>query len=495
MIPNIIFAITHRCGVVNSSDNKLLNIFEQIGRYGCFALMIFNIPYTWIGFYITYGEIIYLIVNAILLVAYCIVWAILWNKDGIVKALLLSILPSLIFLFSGIMIASIPLTLFAIIFAVTHIWLSVKSANMSGNSVKTKKKSIITITAILAAFVLTFVGTYGGIIIYQQNNLTKLADMSAQDMINYCCTGDTKISVAIIENGVVTTHTYGANGEESSTYDYEIGSISKTYVALLCAKAIDEGKLNLTDSISKYLNLGEDKYYPTIERLLTHTSGYEPYYFESSMISNKFAHISNDFYGISKDQILKRVKSVALEDKDYPFNYSNFGISVVGLVLEKIYGDDFTNILNDYITNDLNLSYTSAAKQSGNLGGYWAWKSSDGYIPAGSIISNINDMASYLNMYLTDSMPYASATYERVKTLNATAGLNEKFNIRIDGIGLTWILDEVNNIVWHNGATTNYNSYMGFTKDKSKGVVILSNLNSNDKISMTVIGAKLLIEG
>jgi hypothetical protein len=35
---------------------------------------------------------------------------------------------------------------------------------------------------------------------------------------------------------------------------------------------------------------------------------------------------------------------------------------------------------------------------------------------------------------------------------------------------------------------------MGFTKDKSKGVVILSNLNSNDKISMTVIGAKLLIE-
>jgi hypothetical protein len=103
-------------------------------------------------------------------------------------------------------------------------------------------------------------------------------------------------------------------------------------------------------------------------------------------------------------------------------------------------------------------------------------------------------MASYLNVYLSDSVPYANNTYSKLKQLNATAGLNEKFNVRIDGIGMTWILDDVNDIVWHNGATTNFNSYMGFTKDKSKGVVILSNLNSNDKISMTVIGAKLLIE-
>lgn len=66
-------------------------------------------------------------------------------------------------------------------------------------------------------------------------------------------------------------------------------------------------------------------------------------------------------------------------------------------------------------------------------------------------------------------------------------------NIRMDSVGMTWMIDELNGIIWHNGATTDFNSYIGFTKDKKKGVVILSNLNANDKISMSVIGAKLLV--
>jgi CubicO group peptidase (beta-lactamase class C family) len=371
----------------------------------------------------------------------------------------------------------------------------VKNAKSSDNFGKIKKKSILTVTAILTAFVLIFLCAFGGTTLYQLDQAKKLKTMSAREMIEYCCSDkSTKISVAVIENGNLSTHIYGSNGEESGLYDYEIGSVSKTFVALLYAKAIAEGKLTLSDSISTYLDLEENKYYPTIERLLTHTSGYEAYYFESGMIGNALAH-TNDFYGISKGQILKRVKAATLEDKDYPFNYSNFGISVAGLVLEKVYGDDFTNIVNDYIKNELKLSSTLAAKQSGNLTGYWKWKKEDGYIPAGSIVSNIRDMASYLELYLTDGLPYITATYGKLKELNATPDLNAQFNIRIDGIGMTWILDEVNDIVWHNGATTNFNSYMGFTKDKSKGVIILSNLNANDKISMTVIGAKLLTGG
>ena len=86
----------------------------------------------------------------------------------------------------------------------------------------------------------------------------------------YCVYNDkTKISVAIIDNGVIRT-TLTNNGEEDKVYDYEIGSISKTYLGLLFSKAISEGKVQLSDSVSKYLNLDRDKYYPTIERLLTH---------------------------------------------------------------------------------------------------------------------------------------------------------------------------------------------------------------------------------
>ena len=204
------------------------------------------------------------------------------------------------------------------------------------------------------------------------------------------------------------------------------------------------------------------------------------------------SHITNDFYGISRTQILNKVKSVSLEDKDYPFVYSNFGISVVGLVLEKIYNCNFTDIMNDFIRNELNLANTQVAKQSGNLDKYWKWKENDGYIPAGSIISDIQDMAKYLQLYMSDKLNYSANTFVKIKDINANNPTYEKMNIRMDACGMTWMLDNQNGIIWHNGATTDFNTYMGFTKDGKKGVVLLSNLSPNEKISMTVIGAKIL---
>lgn len=103
-------------------------------------------------------------------------------------------------------------------------------------------------------------------------------------------------------------------------------------------------------------------------------------------------------------------------------------------------------------------------------------------------------MASYLNMYVSGAQDYNEMTYRKIKDINANNSVYEKMNIRMDAVGLTWMLDEQNNIIWHNGATTDFNSYIGFTEDKKKGVVILSNLNANDKISMTVIGAKILMD-
>ena len=128
MIPNIIYAIKHKSVVVSKYTNKFVEILEQVSRYACFALMIFNVPYTWLGFYFLYAGIVYIIVNSILVISYCLSWVILWKKSGIAKNLLLSVIPSVVFLFSGIMIASFPLIVFAVIFAVTHIFVSIKNA-------------------------------------------------------------------------------------------------------------------------------------------------------------------------------------------------------------------------------------------------------------------------------------------------------------------------------------------------------------------------------
>ena len=72
MIPNIIAMFINRNSFQNLYHNKIAEIFEQIGRYCCFILMIFNIPYTWFGFYFTHGLTVYIIVNSIFIFTYCL---------------------------------------------------------------------------------------------------------------------------------------------------------------------------------------------------------------------------------------------------------------------------------------------------------------------------------------------------------------------------------------------------------------------------------------
>ena len=127
MIPNIIYAVKKK-NDGNDYHNKAVEIFEQIGRYGCMFLMIFNIPYTYFNFWFDHALIVYLSVNGGMCIAYLIFWVICWNRNDTLKALSLSVLPSCIFLFSGIVLANIPLIVFAVLFAVNHILISCKNA-------------------------------------------------------------------------------------------------------------------------------------------------------------------------------------------------------------------------------------------------------------------------------------------------------------------------------------------------------------------------------
>lgn len=128
MIQNIVFAIKCKDGFENKYRNKAVEIMEQIGRYACFVLMIFNIPYTYFNFWFDYALIAYKTVNGVLCLLYLIFWVICWNRNDKLKALSLSIIPSIIFLFSGIVLASIPLIAFAILFGINHILLSYKNS-------------------------------------------------------------------------------------------------------------------------------------------------------------------------------------------------------------------------------------------------------------------------------------------------------------------------------------------------------------------------------
>lgn len=128
MIPNIIFAIRCKYRLKNKYSNKIIEIIEEIGRLGCFGFMIFNIPGTWFGWWSDEAFAIYLIIDTLLIILYCAIWFVCWNKNNIFKALTLSIVPSVLFLFSGVMSRSILLIFSAVLFAPTHILISYKNA-------------------------------------------------------------------------------------------------------------------------------------------------------------------------------------------------------------------------------------------------------------------------------------------------------------------------------------------------------------------------------
>ena len=128
MIPNIIYAIKCKDGFVNKFQNKTVELLEQVGRFGCFGCMIFNIPGTWLGWWSDEAFAVYLVVDVVLIALYCMIWAICFKKNTVFRALALSVLPSIVFLFSGIMSRSVLLIASAVLFAPCHILISYKNA-------------------------------------------------------------------------------------------------------------------------------------------------------------------------------------------------------------------------------------------------------------------------------------------------------------------------------------------------------------------------------
>ena len=131
MIPNVIFALKCKDGFENQWKNRWVEAIEQIGRFGCFGFMIIHIPGTWFGWWSDEAFAVYLIVDTIFAALYCLIWIVCFRKNSVFRALALSIIPSVLFLFSGIMSRSVLLIIAAVLFAPSHIAISYKNAKQS----------------------------------------------------------------------------------------------------------------------------------------------------------------------------------------------------------------------------------------------------------------------------------------------------------------------------------------------------------------------------
>ncbi len=142
LAPNLIFARTHPDGFANCHVSKTLETLEQIGRFGCFGLMIFQLPGLCPGYWFPGAQTVYLAAGGALLLLYELGWIVFWRESSLRKALVLSILPSLLFLESGIVTGNAPLTAAALLFAPCHILISCRNAvAQAGKTTDRQEKS------------------------------------------------------------------------------------------------------------------------------------------------------------------------------------------------------------------------------------------------------------------------------------------------------------------------------------------------------------------
>lgn len=325
-----------------------------------------------------------------------------------------------------------------------------------------------------------------------------IPSLSFQECLAYTTKGnqDAHIALAVIQDGETSFTYYGENGTrlaEESDRPFEIGSLTKTITAALILQAQAEALLSIDDTIDDYLDIPNQKNAPTIKQLLTHRSGYRGYYMERPMVGNFFAG-RNSFFGVSGQMVLSRVDSIQLTKSSYPFSYSNFGYAVLGLALEKVYQQDYESLVNRFVRDELLMSNTHISTSAKELPNGWDWAQGDAYRSAGALISTPHDMAAYAKALLDGSPSCLQASTNPIASIQDTSGRNAELDIRMDSIGAAWLWDDVHGIVWHNGGTGHYNSYLGIDPARKIAVVVLSNLAPDYRIPATVLGTKLLLE-
>lgn len=316
--------------------------------------------------------------------------------------------------------------------------------------------------------------------------------MGYLDMIRRTAQGrkDIHITVGLLRDGKADYRVYGRDGAElpRREHEYEIGSVTKTFTAALLCKAVEEGRVSLDDRLGRYLPLGSGSHNPTLLQLATHRAGYGEV-LGAGMVFNTVLG-RNPYLGYGARALERTAAGKRMPDADHAWKYSNFGMALLGDALGRAYGRSYRDLMEGLLRDDLGLAHTRFGDGKGDLSRYWKWEPDDAYLAAGGLVSTIGDMLRYAELCMGDGAPWLSAARAR----RAAVGRPEQYGMRFDAMGLAWVLDEENGIVWHNGGTGSFNGYIGLDPERKVAVVVLADTGPRFRIPACVIGARLLLD-
>ena len=283
------------------------------------------------------------------------------------------------------------------------------------------------------------------------------------------------MSIALIDTkkGTVKYANFGA----TTATEYEIGSISKTFVGMLMADSITRKEVSESTTLSTLLPLNATS--PsgkiTLAELASHRSGLPTMPSTPGMIAQSLQY---QFFGanlvpFTQSQLLTQTRATTKLPKKGAYQYSNMGGSLEGHALAAAAKTNYKTLLQNRMLTPLGLNstrilsstadvtaqttrgYSSAGKKMAPFAG-------EGYAPAASMRSTVGDMAKYAYSVARNQAPGSSSTIAR---WSAAPGQQ---------VGYNWFIDSKGR-VWHNGKTGGFASMLKIDRASGRAIVVLSN--------------------
>jgi serine-type D-Ala-D-Ala carboxypeptidase/endopeptidase len=325
------------------------------------------------------------------------------------------------------------------------------------------------------------------------------------------------IAAAIIQGTNASLGFFGKTALHGGRVDpgtfFELGSISKTFTGIALARGVERGEVRLDQSLQELLprnlRLPSPAQGITLGQLTTHSSGLprlpdvKSYFGAACMVL-----FGADPYSFVTDaQFWNAVKSTPLVfPPGSKSEYSNFGVGLLGYVLSCRAGTNYDGFVRGQVCYPLGMRETgvrlSRSEQRRLAQGYRftrkvgpfmvalrsaPWNLADYFAAAGGVKSTGTDTLKYLEANMHPAGTSISAALE--------ASHRELFREdQHSAFGMNWIRSNWDwspqPIIWHNGGTGGFRTFLGFTEDGKSGVFVLCNTalgDVSDRVGVAIL--------
>jgi CubicO group peptidase (beta-lactamase class C family) len=274
---------------------------------------------------------------------------------------------------------------------------------------------------------------------------------------------------------------------------YRIGSITKTFTAVLVLRLRDEGLVDLGDPLEKYLP-GTGAGEATIAELLAHTGG---------LAAESPAPWWERTPGSLRPELVDVLGEQPLRHPvGRRFHYSNPGYTLLGALVEEVRGAAWEDVLRREVLEPLGLRRTSGRSRAPHAGGWAVHPWADVMLPepaedlgrmapAGQLWSTTGDLARFA-VFLArgDDRVLSAQSVQEMRTPAAPAETADLAAGTGYGLGLQLQHRDGRLLAGHSGSLPGFLANLTLSVEDDLAAVVLANCTSGPQV--TAVAADLI---